>query len=129
MSQKAERKKVLVVDDDPLNCEVLRELLSAEGYQVEVALSGQEALEVSGVQRPHIVLLDLSMPGKSGLETLRELKSTLPEAALIMLSGLHEEELASKAKDEGAAGYISKPIHPGRLMEIISGLEKPGGGG
>jgi two-component system chemotaxis response regulator CheY len=128
MSKKPTEKKILVVDDDPLNCEILMELLSSEGYDVAMALSGDEALEVSRRERPHAVLLDINMPGKSGLDILRELKSIVPETPVVMLSGLYGEELVRKALREGAAGYITKPVHPLRLMELISKFETTGGG-
>ncbi len=115
-------KRVLVVDDEPLNCDMLQEFLEGQGYRVEVALSGSEALEISRKERPHLVLLDVNMPGKSGLETLRELTANVPETQVIMLTGLHDEVLAKQAETEGARGYITKPIQPDRLLELMAKL-------
>lgn len=115
-------KRVLVVDDEKLNCDMLEEFLSSQGYDVSVALSGSEALKVSSRETPHLVLMDVKMPGKSGLETLKELKTIVPEAPVVMFSGLSDKALAKQAQADGAAGYITKPIHLGRLLELISGL-------
>lgn len=115
-------KKILVVDDEPLNCEMLQELLQDEGYQVAVAFSGDEALEATEMEMPDLVLLDIRMPGKGGLDTLRELKALHPDLAAIVLTGLHDRALAEQAKAEGAAGFITKPIQPDRLLGLIGKL-------
>lgn len=122
MKQKKAAKRVLVVDDEKLNCDMLEEFLSSQGYDVSVALNGSEALKTSRRERPHLVLLDVNMPGKSGLETLKELKTIVPESPVIMFSGLRDKVLAKQAQADGAAAYITKPIHLGRLLELISGL-------
>lgn len=122
MSQK-ERKKILVVDDEPLNCEMLQEFLSSSGYEVATALSGDEAIAAANKAQPDLVLLDIKMPGKSWLETLQELRTIAPEVQVIMVTGLRDEVLALEAEAEGAIGYVTKPVHLGHLMELITGLD------
>ena len=108
-------KKILVVDDDPSSTEVFHDFLESKGYTVVEAHSGREALERYSLERPDLVLLDMMMPGMSGLVTLRELKALDPQAQVIMLTGLYEEELVKQALAEGALDYITKAISPDYL--------------
>lgn len=112
-------KKVLVVDDEPSVCEVLGEFLQGTGYEVEVAYSGDEAIASYKNDRPDVVLLDVRMPGKDGLETLREIKALDPSAIVIMVTAVHKENVVRQALDDGAADYITKPINPQSLELAI----------
>jgi DNA-binding response OmpR family regulator len=112
-------KKVLVVDDEPSVCEVLKEFLQNNGYNVEVAYSGDEAIAAYQKDRPDVVLLDVRMPGKDGLETLREIKSLDSSATVIMVTAVHKENVVRQAMDDGAADYITKPINPQSLELAI----------
>ena len=102
--------KVLVVDDEPDFCEVLRDFLGSKGYEVAIALSGEEALPAYMQERPDVVLLDIQMPGMNGLETLRELKALDPGANVIMVTVIADNEIAKQAMTEGAFDYITKPV-------------------
>ncbi|MFQ6672426.1 MAG: response regulator [Candidatus Tectimicrobiota bacterium] len=112
-------KKILVVDDEPSFCEVLRDLLEGNGYHVVEAHNGKEALKAYRRERPDVMLLDVLMPGRSGLRTFRELRALDPEARVIMVSVLHEEALAKQAMDAGAIDYIAKPINLNDLEEAL----------
>jgi DNA-binding NtrC family response regulator len=101
---------ILVVDDEPSVCKALCRLLVDKGYGVVEAHSGDEALAAYRQERPDVVLLDIRMPGKGGLETLRELKALDPEASVIMVTAVHEEEVALQAMANGAFDYVTKPI-------------------
>jgi DNA-binding NtrC family response regulator len=107
--------KILVVDDEIFVCKMLRKFLIERGLRVVEAHNGEEAMEVFSRERPDVVLLDIRMPGKDGLETLAELKALDPEASVIMVTAVHEEELAKQAMAEGAFDYITKPIDPDYL--------------
>jgi DNA-binding NtrC family response regulator len=104
-------KKILLVDDEPSFRKEIRKFLEAKGYAVVEAHSGEEALEVYREEKPNVVLLDMVMPGMSGLVTLRELKALDPEASVIMVTVVREEELANQAITEGAFDYITKPVN------------------
>lgn len=112
-------RRVLVVDDEPTVCDVLREFLESCGYRVDVAYSGDEALASYQKDRPDIVLLDVRMPGKDGIETLRELKAMDSQAVVIMVTAVHKEEYVREALAQGAADYITKPINPQSLELAI----------
>jgi len=103
-------KKVLVVDDEHLFCEMVRRFLEGRGYSVAEAHDGDQALVVYNQARPDVVLLDVRMPGKDGLQVLRELKLIDPAASVIMLTAVQDQELAQRAKAKGAVKYITKPI-------------------
>lgn len=112
-------EKILVVDDEPAFCEVLRDFLKSKGYNVVVANSGDEALSTYLEERPDVVLMDVRMPGKDGLTTLKELKGIDPEVKAVMVSAVHDEEVVQQAKSEGAF-YIHKPINFQYLELAIS---------
>ncbi len=109
------KNKILVVDDEPDFCEALREFLEEKGFSVMEANSCEEALEAYSQERPDVVLLDVIMPGKDGRETLQELKAFDPEVNVIMITALHEEDLALEAMADGAFDYITKPFNPDYL--------------
>ncbi|MDA2916363.1 response regulator [Nitrospinae bacterium AH_259_B05_G02_I21] len=113
-------KKILVVDDEPDFCEALRDLFKGKGYHVVVALSGEEALAAYRQHQPNLVILDMMMPGMSGLVTLRELKGLDPEASVVVVTALNEEGLAKQALAEGALDYITKPINSEYLELVLS---------
>jgi two-component system NtrC family sensor kinase len=100
--------KILIVDDEAFVRKALQKILKGKGFSVTEASSGDEALASYQEERPDVVILDVRMPGKDGIETLKELKAQDPEASVIMLTALHDEELARQALDEGAFEYITK---------------------
>ncbi len=105
------KRTVLVVDDEYSVCGELRKFLEDKGYSVVEAYSGDEALEAYKQERPDVVLLDMMMPGMSGLTALQELRALDPEACVIVVTALHNEVLANQVMDEGAFDYITKPIN------------------
>ncbi len=115
--------KILVVDDEKVVCKELRKFLEGKGYDVVEAYSGDEAISAYTRETPDVVLLDILMPGKNGVETLHELKELDPDASVIMVTAVHEEEIAKQAMAEGAFDYITKPIDPGYLeMALMTKL-------
>jgi DNA-binding response OmpR family regulator len=112
-------RRVLVVDDEPSVCDVLKEFLQSCGYEVEVSYSGDEALAAYQREKPDVVLLDVRMPGKDGIETLGELKAIDASATVIMVTAVHKEEVVKQALAAGAADYITKPINPQSLELAI----------
>ena len=101
---------VLVVDDDPAAYRLLREVLAQEGYQVETAASGREALEKAGITLFDVVLSDVRIPDLDGVEVLRGLKQLSPETVVIMMTAFGSIETAIETIKEGAYDYISKPF-------------------
>lgn len=114
--------RILIVDDDPIVAESLSEFLGAEGYDTAVCFNGAEALELlreaenphdSATRRPesfNIVLTDVSMPGMSGLELIRQVGKEFPSIVPVVLTGYGTIESAVKAIRDGAFDYMSKPV-------------------
>lgn len=120
-------RKILIVDDELSFCETLREFLMRKGYQVSVATNGDRALAIYGDERQNVVLMDINMPGKNGIETLKELKVLDPEATVIMITAVHEENIVEQAMAEGALDYVTKPINLHSLDLAIRMTLEPAG--
>ena len=110
--------KILVVDDEPQIRRVLRTTLTSQGYAVIEAKTGDEALELFRDERPDLVLLDMNMPGRSGIETCRELRSS-SDVPVIMLTVRNTERDKVQALDAGADDYVVKPFGSEELMARI----------
>lgn len=107
--------RVLVVDDEPGIIAALTGALAHWGYAVSTAPDGPQALEQVKATRPHVVLLDINMPGMDGLEVLRHLRAFDPAIGVIMLSGVGDEETRQTALTLGADDYLRKPT---RLEDV-----------
>ena len=103
---------LLVVDDEPLNRDVLQRRLERVGYRVLTADSGPAALAIAAAQRVDLVLLDVMMPGMDGIETLRQLRQSrsVSELPVIMVTAKDSTEDVVEALDAGANDYITKPV-------------------
>jgi two-component system, OmpR family, KDP operon response regulator KdpE len=110
--------RILVVDDDPQIRRVMRVTLTGQGYEVDDAKSGDAALEKLREHRFDLVLLDMNMPGMSGLETCHEIRSQ-SEIAIIMLTVRDSEEDKVAALDAGADDYVTKPYNAPELLARI----------
>jgi DNA-binding response OmpR family regulator len=102
--------RVLVVDDEPDFIELLREFLTAKGYEVIAASNGEEALCKVKEDRPHLILLDVRMPKMNGLEVLKQVREIDHEVGVIMVTAVNEEETGRQALKMGAFDYITKPL-------------------
>lgn len=112
---------VVVADDHPLFRDGIRRLLENDpGIEVAgEAATGPEAIEVVRKTRPQVVLLDVSMPGRGGLETLRELKERDPEVRVLILTVHPEDQFAVRCLKAGADGYLTKTALPQVLVSAI----------
>jgi two-component system KDP operon response regulator KdpE len=107
--------RILVVDDDPQIRRVMRVTLTGQGYEVDDAKSGDAALEKLREHRFDLVLLDMNMPGMSGLETCHAIRSQ-SEIAIIMLTVRDSEDDKVAALDAGADDYVTKPYNAPELL-------------
>lgn len=113
ITQQDERPKILIVDDEPTNLQILRQILH-EDYRLLFARNGEKALEIAADEQPNLILLDVMMPGMTGLEICRHLKSAAPTQAIpvIFVTALSEVEEESAGFAAGAVDYITKPVSP-----------------
>ncbi len=109
--------RILVVEDDAIIGRGLRQALEAEGHDVDLAGSGAMALERAGAQAPDLVLLDLGLPDLDGIEVCRRLRSSLPGAAIVVLTARAGEVEVVIGLDAGADDYLTKPF---RLAELLA---------
>src|ERR1051326_799179 len=110
--------RIMVVDDDPQIRRVLRTALVSQGYEVADARNGEEALEKLRDERMDLIILDINMPGMSGLETCRSIRST-SDTRIIMLTVRDAESDKVEALDAGADDYITKPFGSPELLARI----------
>jgi DNA-binding NtrC family response regulator len=109
------KTSLLVVDDDPVTLNLLKEVLTKEGYQVDTALGGEEAISRGTDHFFDLIITDVRMGDKDGMEVLRSFKKISPETTVIMITAFGSIETAIEAIREGAFDYISKPF---KLEEI-----------
>ena len=113
--------RILFVDDEPLTLDLVVERLQEEGYEVQVAANGSEAIAAAKRAGFNVVLTDLSMPGVSGLELVAHFTEKYPETLVIVLTGFGTIETAVEAMKRGAYDYLSKPAN---LDEIVLTLKR-----
>lgn len=114
-------KRILVVDDDRRIVELLSECFR-DRYIVEIAMDGGEALAIVRRQRPDLVLLDIMLPGVSGIHILKEIKRTDSTIAVVMMTGSANAALATDALQNGAAKYVSKPFSLRDMDRLVTEL-------
>src|SRR5688572_2829287 len=102
--------KLLIVDDDPSLGSNLKSFFERQNYEVQTAQDGPSALNIHSTYRPHLVFLDIGLPGMSGVEVLQELKKRDPSVRVIMITGQTERELMRTTKSMGADDYVTKPF-------------------
>jgi two-component system KDP operon response regulator KdpE len=110
--------RILVVDDDPQIRRVMRVTLTGQGYEIDDAKSGEEALEKIREHRFDLVLLDMNMPGMGGLETCRAIREH-SEIAIIVLTVRNSETDKVEALDAGADDYVTKPFNSSELSARV----------
>jgi DNA-binding NarL/FixJ family response regulator len=121
MSKETNRCKILLVDDHPLLLEGLARLISAEAGLGVCGMAGsvRDALALVESLKPDLVITDLTLPGRNGLEFIKDLAATHPEIPVIVLS-MHDEMIyAERVLRAGGRGYVMKDIPPARLLEAI----------
>ncbi len=111
--------KVLIVDDESALRHVLSVSLATLGFEAEEAGTGEQALALLGAGHYDVVLLDINMPGKGGIETCREIQRLSPRPVVFMLTVRDGAEDKAKAFEAGADGYLTKPFHLSALVESI----------
>lgn len=111
--------KILIVDDEPLNLDLLEQELADKGYRVEKAASGKEALRCVKSWAPDLMLLDYMMPGMDGMQVLRELKSQDLSVPVIMVTAYGSIGNAVEAMKQGAEDFLTKPIDNDHLLLAV----------
>src|SRR5262245_20964290 len=121
---------VLIVDDNPKNLKLARDVLRAAGLRTSEAASGKEAITLAAEQLPDVILLDLGLPDMDGIAVVRELRSGARTARIpvVALSALQSVEGGDWLSAAGFAGYLAKPISVGSFPDQVRGYCAAGGG-
>jgi DNA-binding NarL/FixJ family response regulator len=123
----ARKRRVLIADDHPIVRRGLRDIvIELEDYEVIEASNGAEVLRAAAHSSLDAVLLDISMPGRNGLETLQDLKREYPRLPVIMLTIYPEDQYAVRAMKAGADGYLTKDSAPDELVGALTKVLKGG---
>jgi DNA-binding response OmpR family regulator len=120
--------RILVIEDDPTVAEVVARYLSREGFQVEVSGNGLSGLQAALASPPDLLVLDLMLPGISGVEVLRRLRMTAP-VPTIMLTARSSEVDRVSGLEFGADDYVAKPFSPRELTARVKAVLRRAGGG
>lgn len=115
--------KILVVEDNLMNLELVSDVLEAHGYEVLQADTGQKALEIAGKELPDLVLMDIQLPEMDGLEVTRLLKNNEQTSGIkvIALTAHAMRGDEERAREAGCSGYIAKPINTREFAGVIAG--------
>jgi DNA-binding NtrC family response regulator len=112
--------RLLIVDDEPGMLRTLRRIMTAKGFEVETAASGEEAVERAGAWRPACILMDIRMPGMNGVEAFREIKSRSPGVRVMFMTAYAGSSLVDEALREGGLAVLPKPLDIDALCERIA---------
>ena len=110
---------ILVLDDEALTLRTISRGLREEGYEVFVAMNGEEAMKIFADEKPDLALLDIVLPGVDGVEVLRQLKQQNPSVIAVMMSAYHMVDRAVEAMKLGAYDYLVKPFHLADMLNTI----------
>ena len=112
-------QKILIVEDDENIRETMKNILEQNGYQIDEAKTGKEAEQKIQTNFYNLALLDIKLPDMDGTKLLTKLQNESPKMMKIMVTGYPSLENAIEALNQGADAYVTKPVKPAKLLEII----------
>ena len=117
-------KKILIADDEPDILEIIQFNLQTEGYEVFTAKNGDEAFEQAKKHQPDLIILDIMMPGKNGIDVcnILRMQPAFKETLIVFLSALSDEGTEIRGLETGADDYLTKPISPKILLSKVNAL-------
>jgi two-component system, NtrC family, response regulator GlrR len=115
----SERREVLVVDDEPVVADAIRLILHDEGYEVTAVPDAEAALAHPALDRCDLVICDLMLPGRSGLDALREMRARRPGLPVVMTTGYATPEQEELVLAAGAAAFLAKPFDDSELLTLV----------
>ncbi len=112
---------ILVIDDEALTLRTMGRALKAEGFEVFVAMSGEEGLKIFAEEKPDLALVDVVLPGIDGIEVLRQIKRQSPATTVLMMSAYHMVDRAVESMKLGAYDYLIKPFH---IVDMLNTMRR-----
>ncbi len=119
----SERRRILIIEDNPMNMELLTDILEAGGYEVLQSVNAEEGIALARSARPHTILMDIQLPGMDGLEATKILKSS-EETSSIRVIAITSHAMVgydTVVAEAGCDGYITKPINTRTILDQIYG--------
>ena len=114
-------KKILLVDDAAFMRMMIKDTLTKNGYtHTYEAADGEQAIEQYKAEKPDLVIMDITMPNKTGIEALKEIKQFDSAAKIVMCSAMGQESMVVEAIKLGALDFIVKPFKPDRIIQTVS---------
>jgi two-component system chemotaxis response regulator CheY len=110
---------ILVVDDAAFMRMMIRDILAKEGYRIEEAVNGRDAVEKYEGIAPDLVTLDITMPEMNGLDALRAIKAIDKDARVLMVSAMGQQKMIVEALEAGAMDFLVKPFQPTKVLETV----------
>ncbi|HEX4193911.1 MAG TPA: response regulator [Stellaceae bacterium] len=115
-------KKILVIDDNMVVRNTIVQILESEGYEVISAEDGRRGLFVFRSEKPDLVVTDIIMPEKEGIETIRDIRGEVPDAKIIAISGggrIGNTDFLKIARQLGASDIVAKPLDPDHFLDVV----------
>lgn len=113
-------KNILICDDAAFMRMMIKDILTKNGYNiVGEAENGQKAVDKYNETKPDLVMMDITMPEMDGIQALKKIKSTDPNAAIIMCSAMGQQAMVIESIQSGAKDFIVKPFQPDRVLEAV----------
>jgi two-component system cell cycle response regulator DivK len=121
--------RILVVEDNPRNLKLVRDVLQHAGYEVIEATTGEDGVRLAGEQSPDLILMDLQLPGIDGAEALRQIRARAPtrEVPVVAVTAFAMDDDRQRAFDSGFNGYVEKPISVRGLAQQVHDFLNLGG--
>ena len=121
--------RILVVEDNPKNMKLVRDVLEFSGYEVIEATTGEEGVRLAQAERPHLILMDLQLPGIDGAEALRRIRvgADGQDVPVVAVTAFAMDEDRTRAFDSGFDGYVEKPISVTRFRQQVRDFLDRGG--
>jgi two-component system chemotaxis response regulator CheY len=110
---------ILVVDDAAFMRMMIRDILVREGYVIHEAVNGRDAIEKYSEVKPDLVTMDITMPEMDGITALREIRTTNPDAKILMVSAMGQQKMIVEALEFGALDFLVKPFQPTKVLETV----------
>jgi DNA-binding NtrC family response regulator len=117
--ESARKDTLLVIDDDAINCRLVKAIFEREGLQVIAASDGRSGIALAAREQPQVVLLDLKLPGEDGLDVLQGLKAADPHLPIVMFTAEHDPKTVVRAIKLGAVDYVTKPVDDEEILVVV----------
>ncbi len=118
-----EKLQILIVEDDQDFAESMTDILESQGHEVQLAVSGEEAISIFQKQNFDVAFMDVKLPGKNGVESFLEIHKSKPKAKVVMMTAYSVKQLLDEAVENGAWGILHKPFDTEHLLETLGGIK------